>query len=71
MTLGKGQGQVPVAGLARDQVDRVHRRRTEIGAERIVVHRVVLRVIPQCRYGIAVVIAHNGRAVLGAAGAGS
>src|SRR6202012_2419926 len=44
---------------AGDQVERTRGRRAELGVERVVVERVVLRVVPQPGDGVAVVVVHD------------
>ena len=46
------------AGITGDKVDRSRRRRPERGPVGIVVHREVLRVVPECGGGVAVVVTH-------------
>ena len=50
-------------GLAGDEVQRAGGGRAEGRAERVVAHREVLRVVPQRRHGVAVVVAHRQRLV--------
>ncbi len=52
-------------GLAGDEVDGAGGGGTEGGAEGVVVHRVVLRVVPHRRDGVAVVVAHGERSCIG------
>ena len=48
-----------VAVVARDQVERAGRRRAERGVEGVVVHREVLRVVPERGDGVAVEVVHD------------
>src|SRR4029077_12553710 len=43
-------------GVAADHVERADRRRAEVGAERVVAHGELLRVVPQSGDGVAVVV---------------
>ena len=52
-------------GLAGDEVDGARGGGTKGSAEGVVVHRVVLRVVPQGGDGVAVVVAHGERSGVG------
>src|SRR6185437_6477339 len=67
---GRGAGaevRDPAEGVAGNEVDGSRRRGAENGVERVVVEREVLRVVPQCRDRVAIVVAEHGRSVSGTA----
>src|SRR5580693_9895379 len=45
-------------GLAGNQIDRTHRGRTEVGAVRVIAHRVVLGIVPQRSDRVAIEVSH-------------
>jgi hypothetical protein len=46
-------------GLARDQIERSWSRRAERGSKRVITHRKMLRVVPECGHRIAIVVVHH------------